>query len=119
MQGGTRRQFGVWGETHACLFLQRQGFLIVERNFFTTQGEIDIVAKKGGDYYFIEVKARKSGELATDLAITSQKKYRLAKTIKTYCYRRNITEGSFIAAGLLVTVDKAKRRVLFRLAVDY
>lgn len=114
---GHNLNFGKWGEDQAVLFLKRQGFRVIDRNFHTTQGEIDIVAVKGGDYYFVEVKTRAAGELANDLAITKSKKHKLDKTIKSYLYRKNITEGSFIPAGLIVHADRKTKKVTFRFAV--
>jgi putative endonuclease len=108
---------GAWGESQACDFLVRKNFLIHERNYHTTAGEIDIIAEKGGDYYFIEVKTRVAGELATDLAITPAKLKKLRKTIKMYCYQRNIADRSLILAGLLVIVNRELSRLSFRLAV--
>lgn len=110
------RTKGPWGETQACSFLQRQGFTIIERNYHATVGEIDIVAKKNGDFYFIEVKTRQIGPFAYDVALTSEKQRRLRKTVLTYCYRRSIT-ASRILACLMVIVDKSASRVTFRLAV--
>ena len=46
-----RKNVGDWGEDIAVGFLRRRKFEIVERNFHTPAGEIDIVAKYGGDYY--------------------------------------------------------------------
>jgi putative endonuclease len=108
---------GDWGEEQACQFLLRNGFVVLERNYHSTQGEIDIIAQKGGDYYFVEVKTRLQPEMSTDLAITKAKQYKFQKTMKHYCYHRDITQGSFIFAGLLVEVDKIKKQLKFRLAV--
>jgi len=116
---GTNQSFGKWGEDQACNFLLRQGFIILDRNYFSTQGEIDIVAKKKEDYYFIEVKTRHVGPLATDLSITKHKKYKFQKTLKQYCFKKSITEGSFIFAGLVVVVNKFKKSINFRLVVFY
>ncbi len=114
-----RKNFGDWGESQACMFLERKGFSVLDRNYHTTAGEIDIVAKKCDDFYFIEVKTRRAGELANDLAVTKSKLYKLNKTVKQYCYRKNITEGSTILASLLVVTDNIKKSVSFRLAVIY
>ncbi len=113
------KNIGDWGEKQACLFLQRKGFRVIDRNYHATVGEIDIVAEKGGDYYFIEVKTRAAGELANDLAVTRSKKFKLGKTIRHYCYHRAITEGSQILASLMVIYDRATRAVSFRLAAIY
>jgi putative endonuclease len=112
-----RRVLGAWGEEQACQFLVRQGFSVVERNFHAPMGELDIIARKGDDWYFIEVKTRQRGALANDLAITQSKRHKLEKTVRHYCFKRSLTEGSFILAGLVVEVDKPTKNVAFRLAV--
>ncbi|MFA6533579.1 MAG: YraN family protein [Patescibacteria group bacterium] len=55
-----RQQFGQWGEGVACQFLGRRGFKIVEKNYHCREGEVDIVAKQGEAWWFIEVKTRRS-----------------------------------------------------------
>lgn len=111
------KNIGDWGESQACEFLVRKGFVIVERNYHAVAGEIDIVARQGDDFYFIEVKTRLEGELANDLAITYEKKRRLDKTVRHYCYYRGVGEVGLITAGLIVFVDKASKTVKFRLVV--
>lgn len=51
------KEFGDYCEEEASLFLIRQGFSIVFRNYRTSFGEIDIIAEKGGVFHFVEVKA--------------------------------------------------------------
>ncbi len=114
---GKNRRLGVWGEDQACAFLCRQAFEIVERNYFSPVGELDIVAKKGDDFYFVEVKTRQVGEMANDLAITLNKKFKLQKTVKRYCYERGIGEAGLILASLLVVVEPRQKKVVFRLTV--
>ncbi len=114
---GRGKTFGQWGENQACAFLQRHGFFIKEQNFYSTVGEIDIIAQKGEDFYFVEVKTRMAGELATDLAITPAKKHKLEKTIRKYCYKRNLSETGLVLVGLLVVYDKINKKVSFRFAV--
>ncbi len=51
---------GQLGENKACEFLIRNGFSILDRNFRTRYGEIDIICKEGVQYVFVEVKTRSS-----------------------------------------------------------
>jgi putative endonuclease len=53
------QRVGELGETIACRFLSKNGFKVIERNFFTVHGEIDIIAEKNRVMYFIEVKSTK------------------------------------------------------------
>ncbi len=50
---------GKKGENIAAGFLEKQGMVILERNWrYSRVGEIDIIAKEGDTLVFIEVKAR-------------------------------------------------------------
>lgn len=113
------KAIGDWGEEQACLFLERNGFKILERNYHSTQGEIDIIAQKMNDFYFIEVKTRTEKALATDYAITASKKYKFEKTIKHFCYHREISDVGIVKAGLLVFVNKVDKKISLRLAIFY
>jgi putative endonuclease len=55
-----RQQLGAWGEEVAVRFLRQRGMKIVERNFRTPVGEIDIIARQRGILVFVEVKTRRS-----------------------------------------------------------
>ena len=63
-----RRQIGAAGEDAAARHLAARGFEIVERNFRTRYGELDIVAAGNGCLVFCEVKAR-LGPTATARAL--------------------------------------------------
>lgn len=49
---------GNIGEEIACNYLKKKGYIIVERNFRTKVGEIDIIAADDGYLVFVEVKER-------------------------------------------------------------
>jgi len=55
------RLFGDEGEALATLFLEQEGYIIIERNYFARKlGEIDIIAQKKDTLHFIEVKSGKA-----------------------------------------------------------
>ena len=47
---------GQKGEDEAVKYLKAKGFYILDRNYRKPWGELDIVAKKGSELYFVEVK---------------------------------------------------------------
>lgn len=76
---------GVFGENYATGYLSDQGYEIVERNFRTPYGEIDIIAADDTYIVFVEVKARCSGKygLPRD-SITNNKRKRIVQTALLY-----------------------------------
>lgn len=54
-----RHQLGRQGEELAGKYLEQQGFLVLEKNFRTKYGEIDIIARDGETLVFVEVRAKK------------------------------------------------------------
>ena len=50
---------GKYGEWLAVRYLKKKGYEIVERNFKTPAGEIDILARDSGVLVFAEVKTRR------------------------------------------------------------
>jgi putative endonuclease len=74
MANDLRRQFGATGEQLAAEHLQRRGFTIVERNYRTRWGELDIVASNGGTLVFCEVRSRVGAEAGLALESVGPRK---------------------------------------------
>ena len=56
-------EVGKEGENLAVAYLKKEGYLILGRNLFFRKAELDIVARKGNDLVFVEVKTRTKGSL--------------------------------------------------------
>ena len=56
-----RHSLGAAGEELAAEHLERRGYQIIERNYRTRWGELDLVAYDGRTLVFCEVKTRRSG----------------------------------------------------------
>lgn len=52
---------GRLGEDEAARVLKRQGYRVIERNYRSSAGEIDIIAMEGDTIVFVEVKTRGGG----------------------------------------------------------
>lgn len=76
---------GPSSETHAVGLLLQNGYKVIERNFHSRFGEIDIVALKDGYLIFVEVKARTSLKYGMpEEAVTLSKLYKIRKTGEYY-----------------------------------
>lgn len=80
-----RKLLGSKGEDRAARFLVKQGYKILERNYRTRSGEIDLIALHEGDVVFVEVKTRTSDAYgAPELAVTPQKQRKMIKAALGY-----------------------------------
>ena len=61
MNDDLRKRLGRTGEQLAAEHLTRLGYAIVERNYRSRWGELDIVARDGPALVFCEVKTRRAG----------------------------------------------------------
>lgn len=76
---------GRTGEDRAARFLVSQGYRILERNYRTRSGEIDLIALHLGTVAFIEVKTRSSDAFgAPELAVNQRKQQRMIKAALGY-----------------------------------
>ena len=80
-----KREVGDIGEGVVCKYLANKGFLVLERNYWKPWGEIDIVAKRGEELHFVEVKtvSRVTG-VRPEENMHKQKLLRLNRAIQTY-----------------------------------
>ena len=70
----SRQRLGTAGEDAACLELEQLGYRIIERNYRSRFGEIDIVAVDDDTVVFVEVKTKTSGDFGDPVEeVTPQK----------------------------------------------
>ncbi len=69
-----RRRLGDFGERIASGHLEAKGYTILERNWATRDGEIDIIASRGRYLIFVEVRSRSGRSTGTpEESITGRK----------------------------------------------
>lgn len=68
--------FGAFGEKCAVKFLKKKHYKILEKNYKTKLGEIDIIARDKEYIVFIEVKSRDADPLLSGVYAVDQKKRR-------------------------------------------
>ena len=95
------REKGKRAEERICKYLTNLGFEIVDRNFTSKFGEIDIIAKKDGVIHFIEVKSGKNPVINPIYNITSKKLSKIKKTLLFYLQKNKITSPFCIDAAII------------------
>ncbi len=100
------KNLGQQAEDLAAAFLQRQGLIIVERNFRVRGGEIDLVARHGSTLVFVEVRLRSRADFGGAAAsITAQKQARLIRAAEHYLLRFSTLPPCRFDALLLEELD--------------
>ncbi|UCD10695.1 MAG: YraN family protein [Nitrospinaceae bacterium] len=88
-----RKNFGEEGEAAAAAFRRKKGYRILERNFRTNAGEIDLVAEQGRAVVFIEVKSRAGPVYGQPLdALTPAKVNKLRQMAALFLARHGIRD---------------------------
>ncbi len=80
-----KKMLGREGEDQAADFLKKRGYKILERNYSTRAGEIDLIALHEGTIVFVEVKTRSTTAYgAPELAVNPRKQDRMVKAALGY-----------------------------------
>lgn len=76
-------------EDRAAAFLEERGFRVLERNFRTRSGELDLICEDGDCLVFVEVRSRASGDRGDALETVGIAKQRqIARIAQQYLDRR-------------------------------
>lgn len=97
------KEKGNLAEDKACIFLSENNFNIIERNFYSRFGEIDIIAVKNNALHFIEVKSGLNYESAIQ-NITPKKLNKFTKTVDIYL-KKNSLDVDFMIDAIIITPD--------------
>lgn len=98
---------GPFGETCAAEYLREHGFRILERNYRSRFGEIDIIAENDQYIVFTEVKTRQISSLAgPEEAVTPGKQKKIAKTALLYLQKHPTRlQPRFDVIGIVTSGD--------------
>ncbi len=79
-------QYGASSESLVCDYLQKDGYEILEKNYRTRFGEVDLIVKKQSTLVFVEVRARntKEGEFDPIQMLSSYKLQRVIRASRIY-----------------------------------
>ena len=106
---------GRSGEQSAVNFLMKRGYRIIEKNYRTARGEIDLIAAKDDTISFVEVKTwSKIGIEGLEYSIGKKKRDSIISTSKKYLAGLKENSYSYIDYDVVFIDNNAGRIEFFR-----
>ncbi|MCR4735208.1 MAG: YraN family protein [Treponema sp.] len=97
------KERGTLGEDKAAEYLLKAGYTIIERNWRTKSGEIDIICSKDDILVFVEVKTLPNASPDMLSAVLNKKKReRILKTSKRFLINHRQYSNSYIRFDVIV-----------------
>jgi putative endonuclease len=107
-----RRLKGSRGEEAAECYLRRAGMKVVERGFRFRGGEIDLIAREGEEWVFVEVKTRTSEDFGSPAeSVTPRKRRKILLAASSFLQSRGAWDQPcrFDVISIRLAVDGALR----------
>lgn len=110
-----KKEIGAFGEKIAKNFLIRRGYEILQTNFSSRFGEIDIIAEKDGCLYFIEVKTRISKNFGLpEESLRFYKKQKIFQAAQDYLCKKDINSDNFKISFIAILINKKSKSAKIR-----
>ena len=104
-----KKKLGNIGEDISFNYLEKLNYKVLKRNFRCRQGEIDIIAKEGEEYVFVEVKTRSQFCFGRPReAVNQVKQKHMYKAARYYLYKNGL-EGVFLRFDVIEIYILEKR----------
>ena len=103
----SRKALGNWGEETAKQYLIDKGYFLLDQNWRTQVGELDLIMLDRGIVVFIEVRTKSTSQFGTAIeSINYKKQQKLLVTAQSYLQRKKWWNRT--TRFDLVTIDKIK-----------
>ncbi len=117
-----RKDIGELGEQIGLTYLQDHGFLVIDKNFTTHWGELDLIARKGKTIYFVEVKTKIGDSKGKPYeSVTYRKRQNLKRSINLYLLKNDFKTYKLSLSVLSIELhsDKTVKEIIFFESVDF
>jgi len=102
-----KRARGSEYEEQAVAYLKKKGYGILERNFRSRQGEIDIIAKDQSTLVFVEVKYRKDNAKGDPAeAVNFHKQQKIIQVARYYCLMYHVPEDTSMRFDVIAILNQ-------------
>lgn len=118
-KAGNNRKIGTEKEKKAGRYLETQGYHILEYNFYSRYGEIDLVAKDGEYLVFAEVKYRSSEKNGyPEEAVDTRKRKKIIRTAQFYLLKNGLSVDIACRFDVVVILKDEVRLIKDAFCVD-
>lgn len=115
----SKKFIGNLGEDVACVFLVKNGYTIITRNYRKKCGEIDIISKKNNFIHFIEVKTlahkiQRGGNYTgyrPEENVHPQKLKRLERAVQIYLKEHSVSDETPIQIDVVAITLHTERKI--------
>ncbi len=110
-RGLNNRASGDLGEEIACRYLARKGYEILESNYRTRRGELDLISRQDHTLVIVEVKLRRGTAYGTPLeAVTPRKQRAIRLMAEEYLAERapDFQSLRFDVVGILLRGERTE-----------
>jgi len=109
-----QKNLGKIGEDLALDFLKSHNFSVLEKNFRSRLGEIDIIAQKDRSLYFIEVKTRSNTNYGKPFeSVDKRKVYHIKKAAQFYLLKNKSPDYKLKVAVFSILIEDGKTDIKF------
>lgn len=98
------RQMKASGEQVVIEFLEKQGFSILERNYRTPIGKVDLIVQRGDFLAFVEVKTRRRDSFSTCSVVNRSKQTKIMRAAKLFLVDNEINVNKKVCRFDVATV---------------
>ncbi|HKH09612.1 MAG TPA: YraN family protein [Rubrobacter sp.] len=108
-RGLNNRATGDLGEDIASRYLAQRGYEVVERNYRTRRGELDLISRSGDTLVIVEVKLRRTTAYGDPLeAVTPRKRQAIRLMAEEYLSERDpdFQDLRFDVIGILLRAGR-------------
>ncbi len=106
-----RKDVALSGERTALDFLRKKGFRIINKNYRTKFGEIDIVAQDKRTLCFIEVRTRNTDtQISPKESVDSKKQERISKSTLSYLKEKKLLKKKARFDVISISIKKSGER---------
>jgi len=103
-------ELGKLGEKIAREFLEKKNYRIIAQNYKNYFGEMDLIARDGNFFIFIEVKTRLKNTFGPpEESINRQKQKKLIRISNQYLLENKIEGENYRIDCLAIEIDKTKK----------